>query len=635
MAKIDGVGRMLLPPDPGIKSQAYSARERATSEPVVRALTEWFKTIQHNRRGDTDQALLQAVRNVLTDSARAGDPVPRAITGQITAAIPYHEVKGGRLDQLYYQVTIGQSAVVVNSKAPLEIGQALILTQGKDKPHLLVPQTPSQSRLILALAQQLQVINLPTPQNTTPLPLNNNALFSRLLSTVNTAAPAPQSAPHPSAAPVPGITASTGEMLSPLLSKVLSQWLSALPGTGRPMTAEASSSLAPARAAPGQALALSNHWIPQLIQAARAEHGSATAHTVRQIWQQWQTSIRDQLVPVVQGASSDRTRASPTTAMASTTGRPSAPASTAPVFIQAMTPSTAQNALPLPLQTGAIGTADPVSTLLSQLAGLLKGASEPTPGQPATAETPTAPRTSASQVPTDVWRVLAEQLVDTRLQQLGQPAPPNLQALLHGRAEVLRAQQMTYSPQQLKQLLQPPTGNLAPPLPTQTPEQQSLQQVRQLLEQVTQQQQARTVAPGSAEPGSEAPRQVQGLPVMHDQHLVWFDLERQPTPEEPAGQKPSERRWVLDLHFHLSPMAPICARLRWQGSYGEIEFLTDDMPTLRALHAQAPDLQVQLKQQGLPIEDIHCRHGLPKRTHTQTRNSAAAPDSGGQIDVHT
>lgn len=657
MAKIDSVGRMLLPPDPGIKSQAFSARERATSEPVVRALTEWFKTIQQGRRGDTDKALLQAVRSVLTDSARTGEPAPRAIAGEVKASIPYQEVKGGRPGQLYYQVQIGQSTVVVNSKAPLAAGQALILTPGKDQPQLLLPQTPAQARLILALVQQLQVTHLPTPQSSTPLPANHNGLFELLRAPTKTAAPMTPQSTQPSIAGASPATAGSAEgLVNQTLSRVLSQWLSALPGTGSPPSAESGS--APARAELGQRLALSNHWIPQLIQAARVEYGSATAQTVRQVWQQWQAGVREQLLPVVQAAnpaSASANASNPTTAATPNIGgraNAAVPTSAPPPMFQVMTPA-ANNvalALPLPLQTSPLRNADPANNILQQLAGLLKGGTD-MPAQTDTSSRPSALTTAATsnpagaptetrdtvgRVPADVWRVLAEQLVDTRLQQLGQPAPTSLQALLHRQAEVLRAQQMTYSPQQLKQLLRTPTGGLTPQQTAQAPEQQALQQLRQLLDQVTQQQQARTVAPNSSDPGSEPPRQVQGLPIMHDQQLVWFDLERQPTPkEDDATGKQSERRWVLDLHFHLSPMAPICARLRWQGSHGDIEFLTDDMPTLRALHAHTPSLQAQLKQQGLPIEDIHCRHGLPKRAQDPTKSAGTAPDSGGQIDVHT
>jgi len=39
MAKIDSVGRMRLPPDSGIRTQAHSRREHATSEPVKQAMT--------------------------------------------------------------------------------------------------------------------------------------------------------------------------------------------------------------------------------------------------------------------------------------------------------------------------------------------------------------------------------------------------------------------------------------------------------------------------------------------------------------------------------------------------------------------------------------------------------------------
>ncbi|MEX1056199.1 MAG: hypothetical protein WED11_00595, partial [Natronospirillum sp.] len=73
----------------------------------------------------------------------------------------------------------------------------------------------------------------------------------------------------------------------------------------------------------------------------------------------------------------------------------------------------------------------------------------------------------------------------------------------------------------------------------------------------------------------------------------------------------------------------------WQGDHGDIEFLTDDMPTLRALHNNTQNLQAQLHKQGLPIDDIQCRHGLPKRVNTSDTPGDEAPDAGGKIDVHT
>jgi len=159
--------------------------------------------------------------------------------------------------------------------------------------------------------------------------------------------------------------------------------------------------------------------------------------------------------------------------------------------------------------------------------------------------------------------------------------------------------------------------------------------VRQLLEQVSQQQQIRTLQGTSPDTNSpETLRQIQGIPVLANQQIEWFELERRKPEEDESGDPPDKsQRWVLDLHFQLPPLAPVCARLRWDTDHGRIEFLTDDTPTLRAFHTHLASLNQRMSALGLPIEDIQCRHGLPKRAGSPVRGNLQTGDH--QIDIHT
>lgn len=676
MAKIDSIGRMRLPPDSGIRTQAYSQRERATSEPVRQAMSDWFQTIAQGRRENADQTLVNAVRSALADTANKGEAPPRLLPLQILTRLA-DAPDGTRL----YQAQLGQSLLTLSSRTPLEPGQTLVITPGREGPVVVNPSTPQQAQVVLSVIQQQQLTYLPSPQPRTPL----NALVPWLPPAPD--APPAQPAERPAnttagqtanttSAPAtaasgtaqshttsPATLSGTVQWLGQALQQVLSQWQQSLPqattGAGQnPQTAERPAAEARPASATGQtpaqptataesrgaSLQQSDHWIPQLIRTATAQYGEATPQTVRQVWQNWQQ------------AASQTMRAQPMPDLSQTQLRP-APENQrpAPVPLTPAPPNLQPAGTGAAVATGETPASGPTSPIkpptLADLVPLLRQADTTAASRPP-GHTPAAPsdtltrpadaaqRVSEGRIPPDVWRTVAEQLIDLRLSQLGNTQPTSMQEQLHRRAEqILRQVNSTYSPGQLKQQLQGQQAAAADPAANAraavNAEQQTLLQVRQLLEQVSQQQQIRTLQ--GTQPDTNSPeslRQIQGIPVLANQQIEWFELERHKPEEDDSGDPPdNSQRWVLDLHFQLPPLAPVCARLRWDTDHGRIEFLTDDTPTLRAFHTHLASLNQRMSALGLPIEDIQCRHGLPKRAGSPIRGNLQTGDH--QIDIHT
>ena len=665
MAKIDSVGRMRLPPDSGIRTQAHSRREHATSEPVKRAMTEWFQTIQGARREASDEALTQAIRHALTDRVNRGEATPKVLPIQVLTTLP---AEGS--DRHLYQVQLGQSLLTLSSKVPLQPGQTLVVTPGKNGPVVVNPVLPEHQSLVRALSQQQQLQWLPAPQGRTPLsalipwmppqPITSGqAEHARQASAL-----ADNRALNPSSNWNSTLSAGgnlpTVSWLAQALQQVLSQWQQSLANAANLRWEAASGSGAPAQttatpagqagvgsspfasagsttAAGNNGIALSDHWIPQLVRTATQQFGEATPQTVRLVFQSWQQ------------AASNQARSLPLPDLSQVNLRPAnntMSASLQPAPLLPTPPAiSSSNAAPAPASTGGGQTAVPTSTqpsaqtptqppMLADLAPVLRVRAE----RSDRAADPGGDRLPI-RIPADIWRLAAEQLIDQRLQQLGQTPQHSLQEALQRRAEqLLRQVTTTYSPAQLKQQFQQrgmAQGGMPPGGSSQATEQQALLQVRQLLEQVSQQQQVRTLTPSQADTPNDQPRQLQGIPLLADQQLVWFDLERQPS--EPASGDPDtkSREWILDLHFQLPPMAPVCARLRWHQDHARLEMLTDDTPTLRLMHSHLQGLQERLNELQLPVEEVQVRHGLPRRINKTSVDSPANDLSSRHIDIKT
>lgn len=713
MAKIDSIGRMRLPPDSGIRTQAYSQRERATSEPVRQAMSDWFQAIAQGRRDNADQSLVNAVRDALTDTANRGEAPPRLLPLQILTRLA-DASDGTKL----YQAQLGQSLLTLSTRTPLEPGQTLVITPGREGPVVVNPETPQQARMVLSVIQQQQLTYLPSPQPRTPL----SALVPWLTDTQRTSSsPAPPLTPPSAPPPAPGsqsaqptaeragglpigqsqtaapstqaspstATAAPGTLqshttspatlsgtvqwLGQALQQVLSQWQQSLPqapppvGGGAQQTDAGSRPATDARAAApgpgpspqhataearGVSLQQSDHWIPQLIRTATAQYGEATPSTVRQVWQSWQQAasqtVRAQPVPDLAQAQlrppPENQRAAPVP-LVPTPILQRVDASTPPVAAEPnQRPSAAAPESGPSNPVRPPGLADLVPLLRQADAAASTRPSGPNTPAPAAAQmrsTDSGAPVPEGRVPADLWRTVAEQLIDLRLSQLGNTQPTSMQEQLHRRAEqILRQVNSTYSPGQLKQQLQGQQAAAADAganaRAAVNAEQQTLLQVRQLLEQVSQQQQIRTLQ--GTQPDTNSPetlRQIQGIPVLAHQQIEWFELERRKPEEDDQGQEEQEssQRWVLDLHFQLPPLAPVCARLRWDNDHGRIEFLTDDTPTLRAFHAHLASLNQRMSALGLPIEDIQCRHGLPRRAGGPAQGDSQTGDH--QIDIHT
>ncbi|MCH8552160.1 MAG: flagellar hook-length control protein FliK [Natronospirillum sp.] len=708
MAKIDGIGRMRLPPDSGIRAQPHSERERATSEPLKRALTDWFQAVRQGREGSTDPALTDALRNILADRVQRGEPVPRFLPLQVLSSL-----EPGKNGLPRFQVQLGQSLLELTSRANLQPGQTLVMAASDRGPIVLVPKTPEQFRLVDALVQRQQLSLLPAVQRQVSLNpvqawLNQSPAHA---TQAPTAPPNQASAPQPPGAPVTvpasplspvasaalqsGSVTPAASWMAQLLPVVLQAWQSALPGVNAtdtlgtrlaaaapslpgmpagaspvPATASDAGARPSAQATPNeQRLQLSQHWIPQLIETARRDYGSATPETVRQVWQNWQQGATSRLqttpmpdlsrvplspadtggrtsapvpVPLLNAGATPLTTANPLTAgtataagSESTLARPTASVP-APGTTTSAAPASAGGA---PSATPTTGNAGAETTLNpAQLVPILRAAMR----APTEAATTPTQRSEPQALPADVWRVIAEQVLDQRLQQLGQSGHPSLQEQLQRRADQLRSQRtMTYSPEQLRQKLGQRTASAGDTTggtqSAQQQEQQTLMQLRQTLEQAGQQQLVRALQSILPDNPAEPARLVQGIPVMSDQQLLWFELERhRPHDEDEAGEEPaSSNQWVLDLHFHLPPLAPVCARLHWQGETAELTFLTNDTPTLRLFHNHLEGLQQRLEDLALPVEEVQCRYGLPRRKGRSGSSDQMPPSALHQIDVHT
>lgn len=777
MAKIDSVGRMRLPPDSGIRTQAHSEREHATSEPVKQALSEWLQVIRQGRQDGSDTALTRALQSILTERAERGESMPRLLPLQVLSAQGQDERQGFR-----YQVQLGQALLTLSSRTPLQPGQTLAVTLSERGPELLVPQNSTQQRLLLTLIQQQQLTLLPAPQRiqsiaplqslgellrTAPTPVLLQPTAGPSLSTsqpasqplsasqiqgpANLAASATTTAsPTPSTAPQAGTMDTTGRAdntvpptssapqpmapqpmvplataaqataaaswLAQLLPVALQAWRAAMPAvpqhqtplsTGTvstqatpsdqpmpaaqaaPVISGAESTQAPTRTDPRDRaenvplsgtrsdarVMLSQHWIPQLIEATRQQHGTLTPQALRATWQGWQqaAAARMQELPMP-----DLSRVTLTPQPTQPTGPLAQPVPLMPVPnshnpLQTLVPTAQQAAQTVTTaQTAPTATTQAAPSAAAtghQLATTTPAAEPPTAenrsqaatrpadapatmdplrlvpllrinsAQPADQPLPVR-ETQTRSVPADVWRLVAEQVLDQRLQQLGQSGAPTLQEQLQRRAEQLRLQlTTTYSPDRLRQQLgqRQAMGGENTAASTAVQEQQALLQLRQTLEQVGQQQLVRVLQSVLPDNPAESPRLLQGIPVMSDQQLFWFELERQTTREENAESDAAPTsRWVLDLHFQLPPLAPVCARLSWQGQEAGLTFLTDDTPTLRAFHHHLDQLEQRLQELGLPVSEVQCRYGLPKReAKTHSVSSGREDGHSHKIDVRT
>ncbi|WLD56864.1 flagellar hook-length control protein FliK [Salinispirillum sp. LH 10-3-1] len=628
MAKIDSIGRMRLPPDSALRPHAYSERERASSEPTRRALTDWFQVIQHQRQGHTDQALVRAIEAAIGPRVDNNQPSPRSLPMTVISSL--EATQPGRHE---YQVQLGQQVIRISSSTVLQPGQSLLLIPTPKGPQILVPSRPEQQNIMLDAAQRQQLSLLPTLQIQTALTALK-ALIPDLMRAPAPAAATPQ-APNGNMAvpaevrnaalsassglPLNSLSAETGRVTAPpasatssetqpltMLRELIGRWAQAMPAAARlaadnppmPTQSQASPVALPTTAthpmgllanaiAPSDLAAIkgSQHWVTQLIQVARETYGKATPETVRAVWTQWQQGASGQL----QQGNSPKTAGAGSNAGTVNTGTNTS-----------STQSTDNNPL----------------LRLPVMQGNPKAAHSERPPLPP---------------PADWWRVMAEQLVDQRLLQQGVPAPQlSLQEQLKQRAQDILARSSTlYSPEQMRQSF---TARGAGTDGIAHREQQSLLAIRQTLEQVAQQQQVRTVLGLTADPTADTPRLLQGIPVWSDQHLVWFDVERQPSEESTTDGKEQTSEWVLDIHFQLPPMAPVCARMHWRNNTCSLHFLTDDAPTLRAIHSHVSEFSQRLTAMGLPVDDVQCRHGLPKRVSGRTTTHH---HSEHQVDIRT
>ncbi len=646
MARIDGSDRLRLPSDSGIRTSAYSAREHAASGPAREAVGDWLQLLQRGSRDGGTEPLARAIEQMLTRStARSGQP-PASLPLTVIRALESRPT--GNL----YQVQLGNELLVLRSSARLEPGQTLTLVPNGQRAEVLLPQNSAERLLIMQVAQRQQWAQLASPEPRSGL--------QELMPWIRSATPAERApvspvptlgATQPSAANAPQ-TPMAAQWVVRSLPQLLGQWLAQLPTPGTGTSSTPTSSPVPASSAgtgaPGGAAAQSatpqtgtgqptsgnnarptvagstpgdlanrlqtnQHWIMQLIQTARTQYGEATPQTIRQVWQGWQQAARH-LVGSWQ---------TPDFSQVQLTPAPGAQKGLSPLLPSAAATTTAAGGTPgEPIAPGANQTlADRLPLLqLSRPAGSAETGNQETS------------RPDPSRLPGDLWRLLAAQLIDQRFQQAGlRSAVPSLQEQLHRRAETLLQQTpQIYSPANIRRLLQP--GGGAGAQTGSNAEQQSLLQVRQLLEQFSQQQVTRLLQTPVSDPGTEQRPLQQALPVLHGDQVVWFELHREPFQEgEEAQSTGGSSRHAIDLHFHLPPMAPVCARVAWRGSDGmEITFLTDDTPTLRLFHTHLDTLNRQLGRLALPVEQVHCRHGLP------TRFSPGGPGPGsGHIDVHT
>ncbi|MFY0665834.1 MAG: flagellar hook-length control protein FliK [Natronospirillum sp.] len=646
MAKIDSIGKMRLPPDSALRPQAYSERERASSEPTRRALTDWFQVVQQQRQGQTDQALVRAIEAAIGPRVDNNQQAPRSLPMTVISAL--EPTQPGRHE---YQVQLGQQVIRISSGTVLEAGQTLLLIPSTKGPQILVPSRPEQQIVMLDAAQRQQLSLLPALQVQSALVALKTLLpdLLRTASTPSALASTPSLTP-PTAAPstTSGAIAAPGNLQSnttgeparaavntapgttpealqiTALRDLITRWVQAMPTAVR-TAPTAESTLNPATPTPLSASGLANvatttgstlegsaavknsqHWISQLITTAQDTYGKTTPETVRAVWTQWQQGAQAQLQ-----LGADSTRLPATTdgkavsAGAQVASPPNSAGVSSPVTGNSASGSTTKGSENNPLLQLPVMRTSPKA---------------------AHAERPPLPP------PADWWRVVAEQVIDQRLLQQGVQAPQlTLQEQLKQRAQDILARSNTlYSPDQMRQSLAPKVGR--GPENAVLREQQTLLAIRQTLEQVAQQHQVRTLLSLPADQGTDGPRLLQGIPVWSDQHLVWFDVERHPpedTNEEASGKS---AEWVLDVHFHLAPMAPICARMHWRNNSCSLHFLTDDAPTLRAIHDKVSDFSQRLTSMGLPVEDVQCRHGLPKRVSGKAN---ASNPSQHQVDIRT
>lgn len=641
MAKIDSGSRMRLPPDSALKPQPYSEREHAANASKQRTLTDWFQLAQQQRQGQTDPTLARAIesalKNQLDVSATQGLRVTVTIMGPSNTGV------AGQ-----YEARAGDQLLRIQSATPLQTGQTLLLTASPAGPTLVVPASAQQQAAVLSLVQQAQLARLPTLQaqtNVNPIQALLNA-FSSLGPKEITAAP--ETIPKTAASAVSGSAPNHGQATSgtastlptplispaaeikllaanqPFFTALLTRWANSLPS----LPTQAASALTPS-APPSVALSPSSlptnatnladpspissavqqtqptspvtpttttspglanrnigqHWISQLLHTAQQQYGAATAQSVRKVWQQWQ-----------QGAIQNLT-------------------STPPTFTAIKGSATTQEQRPAS-SPGALNAHDTLKAVAPLPLLIMPKSADST-------LKPLAP-------PGDWWRLAAEQWLDSRMQFLNNAStkPLSLEEQLRQQAQrILHQPGPIYSPEQLKRTLT--TRRNSNHLPT--GEQQMLTQIRQTLEQITQQQVARQLFTLATEASTEHARLIQSIPVWADQQLVWFDIERQPEPDSSSEDTNKSSQWCLDVHFHLPPMAPMCARMHWQGQHCAIQFLTDDTATLRVLHEHINSFQQRLQQMGLPVDEVLCRHGLPKR---QLRAETASPGNH-RVDIRT
>lgn len=630
MAKIDSGSRMRLPPDSALKPQPYSERENATTAAQQRTLTDWFQLAQQQRQGQADPTLARAIETALQSHRELTTAQGHRLT--VTVLGPSSSGVAGQ-----YEARAGDQTLRIQSATPLQAGQNLLLTTSPSGPALVVPASDQQRSAMLTIARQAQLARLPTLQPQTSAK-SIQALLNALTQINQAIRPDPttQQNPlgsttrpdNPQATPTPGTTSPEARALGtsqPILTTLLSRWLSSMPqapmqppnavngpataatgaatATGQTPAVPASElmqtllsnlkSLAiPSTEPPSTSVNQTNanqksagqHWISQLVQTAQQEYGAATAQTVRKVWQQWQQSTLNDPNGV---SMASRNNASSSVSQPATASGPPSSEEAMKKLLQE---------LPILSSTKAAETA----------------------------HKPLLP-------PNDWWRLAAEQWLDLRTTNASTVSakPLSLEEQLRQQAQRLLHQSgPTYSPEQLKRSFALRRESTHLP----NSEQQQLALIRQTLEQVNQQQTTRHLLSLGADTAVEQPRILHSIPVWSDQHLVWFDIERHPEPEGSEHKKNKPSRWCLDVHFHLPPMAPMCARLLWEGEHCSLQFLTDDSATLRMLHDHINGFQQRLQQMGLPVEEVLCRHGLPKR---QQRAETTPSTGGHRVDIRT
>ncbi|MFC3852818.1 flagellar hook-length control protein FliK [Salinispirillum marinum] len=625
MAKIDSGSRMRLPPDSALKPQPYSEREHATTAAQQRTLTDWFQLAQQQRQGQADPTLARAIETALQSHRELTTAQGHRLT--VTVLGPSSSGVAGQ-----YEARAGDQTLRIQSATPLQAGQNLLLTTSPSGPALVVPASDQQRSAMLTIARQAQLARLPTLQPQTSAK-SIQALLNALTQINQAIRPDPttQQNPlgsttrpdNPQATPTPGTTNPEARALGtsqPILTTLLSRWLSTMPqapvqppnAVNGPATVATGAATAtgqtPAMPAPEFVQTLvsnlkslatpsteppstsasqksaGQHWISQLVQTAQQEYGAATAQTVRKVWQQWQQNTLNNLASTLPE-----------------TGKSAMPAATS---------LTATSSAPVSRET--------LDTLMQQLPLLASAKTRDPELKPLTP-------------PNDWWRLAAEQWLDLRTQvaSAASAKPLSLEEQLRQQAQRLLHQSgPTYSPEQLKRSFALRRESTHLP----NSEQQQLALIRQTLEQVNQQQTTRHLLSLGADTAVEQPRILHSIPVWSDQHLVWFDIERHPEPEGSEHKKNKPSRWCLDVHFHLPPMAPMCARLLWEGEHCSLQFLTDDSATLRMLHDHINGFQQRLQQMGLPVEEVLCRHGLPKR---QQRAETTPSTGGHRVDIRT